>query len=116
MRLGLFVFVAAVACINALALWGPRVARLGDIVLQAAVGAGAMICAVIVARRETGTARLWRLLVVAGCLSALVGQVGWSLAGAGLNAPPVSVLAYFGPPVFGLAALIVLARAGRGPA
>jgi diguanylate cyclase len=109
-RLGLFAFVAVVAVVNALAIWGERTARLGELVLQSIVGAGTILCGLMVARRMTGQSRRWRLLVVAGCLAFLAGELMWWFTGAAANAPPLSVVAYFLPPLFGLAAMVVLAR------
>ncbi|PRC41423.1 GGDEF-domain containing protein [Mycobacterium sp. ITM-2017-0098] len=116
-RIALFAAVAALACVNALALYGDEAARWVAVVLQACVGAGSMVCAVLVVRRVGGSARVWRLLVIAAMTSWLVGELFWWLSGAGEGvkaAPPVGVAAYFLPPVFSLAAMIVLARSGGG--
>ncbi|MET0898888.1 MAG: EAL domain-containing protein [Mycobacterium sp.] len=113
LRFGLFAAVAALAWINALALFGDAVARWVAIGLQSAVGAGALCCAVVVARRVIGAARLWRLLVIAAMTSWLVGELFWWLSGSakdGIAAPPAGVVAYFLPPVFSLAAMVLLAR------
>jgi diguanylate cyclase (GGDEF)-like protein len=110
-RLGLFALVSAVGCFNALALWGESAARLGELVLQSVVGTGTILCGLLVARRVTGLSRLWRVLVVVGCSAFLVGELfWWAAGGVSGSAPPVSVAAYFLPPVFGLAALVVLVR------
>lgn len=116
-RIGLFAAVALLACVNALALFGDDAARWVAVVLQVCVGAGAMVCALVVARRVVGSARLWRLLVIAAMTSWLVGELFWWLSGAGENnkaAPPAGVAAYFLPPVFSLGAMIVLARTSGG--
>nr|WP_234789170.1 EAL domain-containing protein [Mycolicibacterium monacense] len=100
---------------NALALFGDDFARRAATVLQAAVGMSALVAAALVARRTTGFARWWRLLVFAAMSSWLVAEVTWVLGGAGrggAEAHPVAVVAYFMPPVLSLAAMIVLARGG----
>ncbi|HTI76129.1 MAG TPA: EAL domain-containing protein [Mycobacterium sp.] len=114
LRLGLFAFVTAISWVNALAIWGDRAARLGELALQSIVGAGTILCGLIVACRMTGQSRCWRLLVVAGCVAFLAGESMWCWTGAGANAPPLSVVAYFLPPLLGLAAMVVLARSGGG--
>ena len=110
-RLGLFGCVSAIAAVNALAIWGEPTARLGELVLQSLVGVAPILCGLVVARRMTGPSRRWRLLVVAGCLAFLVGELLWWATGTNPTAPPVSVVAYFLPPLFGLAAMVVLVRA-----
>ena len=80
-RLALFATVVALVCVNALAPWGEGAARMGATVLQAGAGAGAVICGVVFARRAHGLARWWRLLVVAGCLGWLVGELFWWIGG-----------------------------------
>ena len=118
LRLGLFAAVVALVCVNAVAPWGDAAARVGATVLQSSVGAAAVICGVVVARRVHGLSRCWRLLVVAGCLSWLVGELLWRSgggeSGSGASAPPAAIAAYFLPPVLGLAAMVVLVRAGGG--
>jgi diguanylate cyclase (GGDEF)-like protein len=115
MRLGLFATVVALVCINALAPWGDAAARAGATVLQSSVGAGTVICGLVVARRVDGLSRYWRLLVVAGCLSYLLADLVWRSAdGSSGIAPSAAIAAYFLPPLFGLAAMVVLVRAGGG--
>lgn len=117
-RLLVFAAVAILAWVNALALFGDDFARRAATVVQAAVGMSALIAAVLVARRATGFARWWRLLVFAAMGSWLVAEVAWVLGGAGRGgeeAHPVAVVAYFMPPVLSLAAMIVLARGGGLP-
>jgi diguanylate cyclase (GGDEF)-like protein len=109
-RLGAFAVVAVIASANALAIWGPQKARLGELVLQSIVGVGTIALGLIVARRMTGRSRLWRLLVVASCLIFLAAELTWWWTGGAANAPAFSVAAYFVPPVLGLAAMVVLAR------
>lgn len=114
-RLLVFAVVAVLAWVNALALFGDDFARRAATVLQAAVGMSALVAAALVARRTTGFARWWRLLVFAAMSSWLVAEVTWVLGGAGrggAEAHPVAVVAYFMPPVLSLAAMIVLARGG----
>jgi len=79
LRLGVFALVLGLACVNALALWGVEPARWGYTTLQACTGAAAMVCAGVVAFRNHGVARLWRLLVFAATASWLVGELFWYL-------------------------------------
>jgi diguanylate cyclase (GGDEF)-like protein len=116
-RLGLFAAVAVLAWLNALALFGAETARWVAVVMQSAAGFGGLVCAVLVARQETGVSRWWRLLVIAAMTSWLVGELCWWLSGAGEAnnaAPPGGVAAYFLPPVFSLAAMVLLARGSGG--
>lgn len=113
-RVALFATVAALAYLNALNLYGDQTSRLVADVLQSCVGAGAVVCAVVVGRTQTGGARWWRLLIVAGMLSWLVGELFWWFGGTGTSAPDAGVAAYFGPPIFSMAAMIVLARTSGG--
>jgi diguanylate cyclase (GGDEF)-like protein len=117
LRVGLFATVTALACLNASPLYGDDAARWVALLLQSVVGLGAMIAAVVVARRVTGVSRWWRLLVIAAMTSWLVGELFWWLGGVsnGSNtAPAAGVAAYFLPPVFSLAAMVLLARTGGG--
>lgn len=117
LRVGLFATVAVLACLNALALFGDQAARWVAVGLQSVVGAGALVCAVVVARRVTGFSRWWRLLVIAAMSSWLVGELFWWSSGAGKDgdaAPAPGVAAYFLPPLFSLAAMVLLARYGGG--
>jgi diguanylate cyclase len=119
LRLGVFAAVLALVCVNALTPWGDAAARVGATVLQATACAAAVICGVVVSRRVHGLSRWWRLLVVAGCLSWLVGELlSWAAGGESGSgaAPPAAVAAYFLPPLLGLAAMVVLVRAGGGVA
>ncbi|BBY47317.1 GGDEF-domain containing protein [Mycolicibacterium arabiense] len=112
-RLGLFTVVAVLAWMNALALFGHGAAHWIAAVLQAGVGAGALVCAVTVARRVAGIARWWRLLVIAAMTSWLVGELFWWFGGTGdgaNTAPLPGVVAYFMPPVLSLLAMMLLAR------
>jgi diguanylate cyclase (GGDEF)-like protein len=114
-RLGIFAVVAVLLCVNALALRGDEDARWFAVGLQAIVGTGALICAVVVARRVAGISRHWRLLVIAAMTSWLVGELFWWLSGSGRSigaAPTPAVIAYFLPPVLSLAAMVLLARGG----
>ncbi len=65
LRLGLFAAVLLLLVVNALAPWGDIAAHQVYVVLQAATGVGAMLCALVVVRRVSGTARTWRLFVIA---------------------------------------------------
>ena len=119
LRLGLFAAVVALVCVNAVAPWGDAAGGVCATVLQSSVGAAAVICGVVVARRVHGLSRCWRLLVVAGCLSWLVGELLWRSGGGESGsgaAPPAAIAAYFLPPVLGLAAMVVLVRAAGGVA
>ncbi|MBI3213720.1 MAG: EAL domain-containing protein [Mycobacterium sp.] len=118
-RVAVFTVVLALACGNAAALWGVDNARIGAFVLQAMVGAGTLISAVVITAKVHGPARRWRLFVIAAFLSWMFGEIlWWTAAGPSadgtLSAPPVAVAAYFLPPLFGLAAMITLVFAGRG--
>lgn len=115
--LAIFLLVAALAWLNALALYGDDVAWIVALALQAPIGIAALIAAVVFARRNTGASRWWRVLVAAAMFSWLVGEVAWHLSGAGSRgdpAPLIAVVAYFMPPVLSLAAMVVLARGGGG--
>jgi diguanylate cyclase (GGDEF)-like protein len=117
LRVGIFATVAVLAWLNALALFGDEAAHWIAQVLQAATGIAAMVCAVVVARQVVGLSRWWRLLVIAATASWLVGEMLWWLSGAGRGgtaAPPAAVAAYFLPPVWSLAAMVVLVLSGRG--
>ncbi|CAN5631953.1 hypothetical protein BH09ACT7_BH09ACT7_58940 [soil metagenome] len=117
LRIGLFATVAALAWVNALALFGDEAARWVAVVLQSAVGIGALCCAVVVSRQVMGFSRSWRLLVIAATLSWFVGELSWWLGRAGSDtnaAPPAGVFAYFLPPVLSLAAMVLLARYDGG--
>lgn len=116
-RLVIFAVVAGLAWLNALALYGEDTARWVASAMQAAVGVTALVAALVVARRTTGVARWWRLLVVAAMSSWVLGEAVWLLSGAGRDgatAPTIAVVAYFMPPVLSLAAMVVLARGGGG--
>src|SRR5262249_40584757 len=91
-------------------------ARWGYTALQACTGAAAMVCAGLLAFRNHGVARLWRLLVFAATASWLVGELFWYLGRApeGGTARPVAVAAYFLPPVISLAAMVLLAVSSGG--
>ena len=116
-RVGLFAGATVLLCVNAMALWGTEVAWYVDAALQVGTGIGVMLCGLVVARRVSGKARLWRLLVVAAVASWLLGQgVWWSketVMGTD-TAPVLSVVAYFLPPLFGAAASMVILSAGGG--
>lgn len=117
LRLGVFVGVAVLASINALAPFGCDAARWLAVWLQATVGIGALICAASGMRRTTGVSRTWRALVAAAVASWLLGEILWWLSGSGpfVGAAPLpGVVAYFGAPVLALAALILLARSAGG--
>ncbi|HVQ53386.1 MAG TPA: EAL domain-containing protein [Mycobacterium sp.] len=117
LRLGLFAAVVILVFVNAVGFWGDEVARLSEIVLQSIIGAGGVVCGLVVASRVSGLERRWRLLVIAAFLSWVVGEaLWWSVGGAtgGRTAPPLGVVAYFLPPLFGLAAMVTLVRAGAG--
>ncbi len=115
LRIYLFVFVVLLVSVNALALWGDEAARRGEAILQLSTGLGAVVCGVVVALRVSGAARWWRLLAAAALLSWLAGQAFWWSSGAGADAvpaPPAAVAAYLICPVFALAAVVALVRAG----
>ena len=117
LRIGIFATVAVLVWVNALALFGDEAAHWIAQVLQAGTGLGAMVCAVVVVRRVVGLPRWWRLLVIAATASWLVGEMLWWLSGAGSSgsaAPSAAVAAYFLPPIFSLAAMVLLVRSGRG--
>jgi diguanylate cyclase len=116
LRLGLFAALLAALCFNALALWGEPGARWGFTALQAITGLGAIICALVVARRKRGRSRTWRLVVVAAFLCSLTGDLLWyaNRAATGDTAPPLAVALYFMPPVLTLVIAVVLVRTG-GP-
>ena len=116
LRFGLFAVLFVLLCINALALWGEPVAHLIFTALQAITGVGAIVCAVVVARRKHGRATAWRLLVVAAFVSSLVGDLLWygGRDSAGGTAPPLAVALYFLPPLLTLMIAGLLVQTG-GP-
>lgn len=112
LRAGVFAAVTLLTFVNASAPYAPDIAKSIAMVLQSIVGAAAMLCAVLVARRAVGVARWWRLLVIAAMASWLVGELLWWSSGATDAAPAAGVVAYFLPPVLSLAAMVLLGRAG----
>ena len=113
MRIGLFVIVTLLACINALAPWGDEAARRGDTLLQLGTGLGAVACGLVVARGKNGMARWWRLLLVAVLAAFLAGQILWWSGGAGVNGAsvePAMLITYLAFPVLALATIYVLLR------
>lgn len=114
-RVALFATVAVLVWLNALEPLGGDAARWVAAGLQSCVGAGSLICAVLVARRVDGADRWWRVLVIAAMSSWLLGELCWWFGGtADGTAPPPGIAAYFLPPVLSLGAMIVLARSGGG--
>ncbi|RDH79739.1 EAL domain-containing protein [Mycolicibacterium moriokaense] len=112
-RVGLFAAVFAFLCLNALSLWGHDTAKVLETVVQAAIGVAAIGYGVVVARRTSGLARAWRLLIVAAISSWLIGEVLYFLSRAttGVDtAPPLAVTAYFVPPLLTLVIAFLLAR------
>ena len=114
LRLGLFAVVFVLLCVNALALWGEQTAQWVFTALQALTGLGAIVAAVVVARRKPGRAAAWRLVVVAAFVSSLVGDLLWYAGRAtpAGTAPPLAVAAYFMPPLLTLVIVALLVRAG----
>lgn len=116
-RLGIFGIVCALALLNALAPYGGGVARYVALVLQSAVGIGALYCAVVNVRRTSGISRTWRILVIAAMTSWLIGETIWWLSGSGRDdsaAPLPAVVAYFGPPILSFFAMALLVRSSGG--
>ena len=114
LRLGLFVTVAVLACVNSQAWYGDGAARWIAAALQFCLGVGALTCAVWVARRATGAQRWWRVLVIGALSSWLAGELLWWFGGNGNGAPVAGVVAYFMAALLVLGALVVLARSGGG--
>ena len=116
LRLGLFAVVFVLLCVNALALWGEQTAQWMFTALQALTGLGAIVAALVVARRKRGVAVAWRLVVVAAFVSSLAGDLLWYAGRAtpGGTAPPLAVAAYFLPPLLTLVIVALLVRSG-GP-
>lgn len=117
LRLGLFLAVLVALTLNALAPWGEDAAQYGYAALQALTGITATVCTVVVARRVSGPARTWRLLVLAALLSWLAGEVLWQLRRVmtgSTSAPWPSIVAYFLPPVLSFVAMLLLARTWGG--
>ena len=114
LRLGLFAAVVALVCVNAVAPWGDAAGRMGATVLQSGVGAAAIICGVVFARRVHGLSRL----LAAACRRGLFGLAG-RRAGLAVGrrrfrqrcCQSAAIAAYFLSPLFGLAAMVVLVRA-----
>ncbi|MET0704556.1 MAG: EAL domain-containing protein [Mycobacterium sp.] len=109
-RISLFATAALLASANAYAPFGDETARAIAMALQSGAGVGALVSAAVVARRVTGRARWWRLLIIASISGLIVAEVFWWLSGAGTasSPPPAGVAAYFVPPVLSLGALILL--------
>ncbi len=116
LRLGLFAVTCALLLVNALGLWDESTAELLYTALQATAGAAALVAAIVVARRVSGWARAWRLLVVAGFVSWLVAEALWfsGQAAGATTAPWPAVVAYFLPPIFSAIAMVILAHAWEG--
>ncbi|MCV7420354.1 EAL domain-containing protein [Mycobacterium yunnanensis] len=83
--------------------------------MQALVGLGAVICAVITARRAHGIARAWRLLVIGAFTCWLAGEAFWWLGDQSTSAPLPAVIAYFGPPILSFVAMVLLVHSGGWP-
>ena len=111
-RVGLFAAVLALLCLNALTLWGEQTAQWVFTALQAITGLGAIVCALVVARRTQGPATAWRLVVVAAFVSSLVGDLLWYAGRVGAlgTAPPLAVAAYFIPPLLTLVIAVLVVR------
>jgi len=115
----LFAVVALVVVVNDLRLFDDRFAHWGDSALQMCTCVGAIVCGLVVARRVTGAARLWRLLIVTATLSWLFAQSLWwwqaLVVGARSSSPPPppADVAYFAFPPLALLAMIVLMWAGK---
>lgn len=115
LRIGVFAGAAMLLWINALAPFGDDAARRFALAAQSVVGLGAMICAVSGIRRTSGISRTWRVLVVAGMSSWLIGELFWRLSADDAGGAPLpAVVAYFGPPILSFAAMVLLARSGGG--
>ena len=54
LRLGLFAAVVILVFVNTVGFWGDEVARLSEIVLQSIIGAGGVVCGLVVASRVSG--------------------------------------------------------------
>ncbi|CAA0128561.1 putative signaling protein [Mycolicibacterium vanbaalenii] len=103
--------------VNAAAPWEDAAAQRGEVILQLAVGLGAVVCGLVVSARVSGMARWWRLLYVAALVGWLVGQGLWWSDGegsAGRSASPAVLAAYLVVPVFALASVVVLVRVSGG--
>lgn len=116
-RVLLFAALTVLWAVNALALFGDEVAEDVAVGLELAAALAAITCGLVMARRVGGPERWWRVLISASVASWLLGQVIWwssgGLSGADVARPP-AVAAYFAFPLFALAALLSLARVGRG--
>ncbi len=105
--------VPLLAVVNALALWGDQAARLGELILQVAVGLGAALCGLLVAREVSGLARWWRLLYVAAIVTWILAQISW-YTNASDTASTMARIAYFTLPVLALASMVLLVRSSGG--
>jgi diguanylate cyclase (GGDEF)-like protein len=116
LRLGLFAVTFVLLFVNALGLWSDQTADSVYTALQAMAAVGALVTGLVVARRVSGAARVWRLLVVAGFVSWLVAEILCVAAPAagGSTAPWPAVAAYFLPPVFSGIAMVIVAYAWDG--
>jgi diguanylate cyclase len=116
LRLGLFAAAFALLLVNALGLWGDHTAHLLYTVLQAVAGVGALVCALVTASQVSGPARTWRLLVLGGFVSWLIAEGLWMSARATGDgtAPWLAVVAYFLPPLFSGAAMVILGYSWDG--
>ncbi|CAM3173561.1 putative bifunctional diguanylate cyclase/phosphodiesterase [Mycobacterium intermedium] len=112
LRLYVFVLVALLAIINALALWGQHAAERGAAILQVCTGTAAVVCGLVGARRAKGLSRWWRLIYLAAVLFWLIGQVLWFTASPNADAVAPTPAVVFNSllPAFALASLVLLVR------
>ena len=105
--------IPLLAAFNALALWGDSAARLGELILQVAVGSVAALCGLYAATQVSGLARWWRLLYVTALVTWVFGQIS-SYVDPAATASMGSRVAYLSLPVLALGAVVLLVRSSGG--
>lgn len=99
--------------VNAVALGGYERASRVDSILQVCTAVVAVVYGLIVARRVSGSARLWRLLAVGAVACLALGEIAWWNRGSGI--PPLTwVILYWLLLFLATASVVVLAVAARG--
>ena len=117
LRVGVFAMAGLAVAVNAMRPSGHDVSVWGDALLQTAACVAVLVCGLIAASRVTGSARVWRLLVVAAMAGWLAAQMMWwwraLVLGAGPPTPGLAVAGHFAFLGLVLAAMLVLAWSGR---
>lgn len=116
--LGAVSAVAAIIAIDSTGLLSPTAAVVVDDLAQLTGGLTAAACCWWTARRLTGLARRWRVLMGIGMTGWSAGQLIWSwyqiCADTPMPSPSLADVGYLSMPVFALAALLSFLTDGRG--